>query len=174
MKNRILMTMPATLCLVVTLVGAGISSTAQAGTLVRFGEAFGLPTPFSVDPTTGEPARNMVRGVPAALQPWWVKKGEARVNTKGTISASVEYLVFAGGNATGTIGPISQVVLTLFCGSEQYSTEPVALEAEGMMRVKGAHLMPTPPGTCDNPALLVRIANSALPWIAAFVPEDDD
>jgi len=153
-----------------------LAQPAQARTLVAFGEAFGLPSPFSVDRGTGEPTRNIVRGVPAALQPWWVKQGRARVRTNGTLNARVEYLVFAGGDATGTPGPISKVVLTLFCGDNQFSTAPVPLEAEGMIRVRHARLSPRPPAECENPALLVRIANDGNPgpWIAAFAPEVED
>ncbi len=157
-----------------TLATLAVAQPAQARTLVAFGEAFGMPSPFSVDPGTGEPTRNIVRGVPAALQPWWVKRGRARVRTNGTINARVEYLVFAGGDAIGTPGPISKVVLTLFCGDNQFSTDPVPLEAEGMIRVRHARLSPRPPEPCENPALLVRIANPALPWIAAFAPEVED
>ena len=135
----------------------------HAKTLVKFGEAFGMSTPFSVDSTTGDPTRNVVREVPAALQPWWVKRGEAKVKTDGTISARVEYLVFAGGNAIGTNGPISKVILTLFCGSTEHSTDSVDLKAEGMIRVKDELLTPPPPDNCENPALLVRIENPVRP-----------
>jgi len=143
----------------------------QAKPIAEFSEAFGMPTPFSVG-ATGEPTRNFVRGVPAALQPWWVKRGKATINSDGTINASLDYLVFAGGNFIGTTGPISQVILTLFCGEDEYSTEPVPLEAEGMLRAKDVHLVPMPPEFCDNPALLVRIANPARPWIGAFALEE--
>jgi len=163
-----------TVLFAILVTGVMVVPPIQAKTLVKFGEAFGMPTPFSVDSATGNPTRNVVRGVPAALQPWWVKRGEAKVKTNGTISARVEYLVFAGGDAIGTNGPISKVILTLFCGSTEYSTEPVALKPEGMIRVRHALLMPPPPDTCENPALLVRIANPVMPWIAAFAPEVEE
>jgi len=103
-----------------------------------------------------------------------VKRGKAKVKTNGRVSARVEYLVFAGGDAIGTTGPISQVILTLFCGLTEHSTEPVPLMAEGMIRVRHALLTPPPPDICENPALLVRIDNPAKPWIAAFAPEAED
>jgi len=148
-----------------------IAPPAQAGAIVKFDEAFGMPTPFSVG-DDGQAARNIVRGVPAALQPWWVKRGEAKVEDNGKISARVDYLVFAGGNFIGTTGPITQVILTLFCGEDQFSTDPVPLEEEGMIRVRKEPLMPIPPAVCEDPALLVRIANPVAPWIAAFALEE--
>src|SRR5262249_56767086 len=74
-------------------------------------------------------------------------------------------LVLNGGNATGTAGPINQVVGTLVCnpGSTDpaqpqaiLDTAPAALSANGNARFSG-QFIDVGPFSCGDPLFLIRI-----------------
>lgn len=112
--------------------------------------------------------------VPGGAQPWTTSGGEAGVNlNNGDIGFRVRGLVFAGGNAVGTTGPINTVKGTLVCdtngsagggNSVLVDTPLVPLSATGDAQFSGN--LGALPIACSEPdiAFLIRIGAGA--WIA--------
>jgi hypothetical protein len=114
--------------------------------------------------------------------PWVVRNGAALVDlTTGAVEFNVRGLVLIGGNASGTAGPINQVVGTLVCnpGSTDANqpqaivdTPPVALSAVGNARFDG-ELTEALPSPCGDPLFLIRIGPAfgsfAGRWLATGV-----
>jgi hypothetical protein len=113
-------------------------------------------------------------GVLGGGQPWTTAGGEAGVNLiNGNVGFRVRGLVFAGGNAVGTTGPISMVKGTLVCdtdgsagggNSTLVDTPLVPLSATGDAQFSG-NLGPLPPA-CAEPDIVFVIRISAGRWIA--------
>jgi hypothetical protein len=114
--------------------------------------------------------------------PWVTRSGSARVDlATGAVDFSVKGLVLNGGNASGTPGPINQVVGTLVCnpGSTDANqpqaildTPPVPLSATGNATFSG-ELTTIVPLQCGNPLFLIRIGPAfgafAGRWLATGV-----
>lgn len=115
---------------------------------------------------------NEVFGVAPGGRPWAIKMLRAKIQANGTISARGEGLVFAGGNAVGTAGPVTQVVATLFCDGQPHHSPVVPLQRNGDFEIDGM-LTTTPPSPCNNPVLLIRNAAGGTPgaWFAAGLPD---
>jgi hypothetical protein len=107
-------------------------------------------------------------------QPWTTLGGKASVDVvKGRIDFDVRGLVFAGGNAVGTPGPILAVKGTLVCDtngsagggdSVLVDTPLVPLDDEGNASFSGAVDLPAVCTAEPDIAFLVRVA--AGRWIA--------
>ncbi|MGH7236726.1 MAG: hypothetical protein ACREIO_10120 [Nitrospiraceae bacterium] len=162
-----------------------------AGTLVEFQGGIGVDPVSRVDgggPANAVAVPNVVRGVNPGLQPWVIRKFEAKVKENGDIRAEGKGLVQAGGNAIGTPGPVVMVGATLFCGNPgagvefvqgaatAHSSGAVPLRPDGDFKIKN-ELTPSPPDPCTNPVLLIRAGGAAGRWLAAGIPkleEEDD
>src|SRR5262245_40239703 len=126
--------------------------------------------------------RNVVSQIHSGTLPWVVRAGAARINLNtGDAQFTVRGLVLVGGNASGTAGPINQVVGTLVCnpGSNDVNepqaildTPPVALSANGDASFYGELTDPVP-DTCDSPLCLIRIGPAfdafAGRWLATGI-----
>jgi len=125
---------------------------------------------------------NVLSEIHSGTLPWVTRSGAAQVDlVTGAVSFSVRGLVLIGGNASGTAGPINQVVGTLVCNpgsTDVYrpqailDTPPVSLSAKGKAAFSGA--LPTaPPLQCDGPLFLIRIGPAlgsfAGRWLATGV-----
>ena len=124
----------------------------------------------------------VVSQIHSGTLPWVVRAGAARVNlTTGEVQFNVSGLVLIGGNATGTAGPINQVIGTVVCnpGSTDPSqlqavvdTAPAALSTLGNARFAG-ELSTAVPYPCTNPLFLIRIGPAFGPfagrWLASGV-----
>src|SRR5262249_3239592 len=67
---------------------------------------------------TAPNVNNPVANIASGTLPWSVREGHARVNLEnGQLSFAVRGLVLNGGAATGTTGPIANVIGTLVCGA---------------------------------------------------------
>jgi hypothetical protein len=116
--------------------------------------------------------RGTVR-VPPGGRPWVIARLTADVKTDGRISVDGRGLLLAGGPNLSTNGGQS-VRAMLFCGNDQFQTDPaVALDANGDFRIDDV-LMPVPPTTvalppnpCDHPVLLIVSAGGS--WFAAGI-----
>lgn len=157
-----------------TAIGALISGfslpvSANDVRLAKFDGGIGV-TPAAL--SNGAFVPNDVLGVPPGGRPWAIKTLRAKIQTNGSISVRGEGLVFAGGNAVGTAGPVTQVVATLFCDGQPHHSPVVPLQRNGDFEIDGM-LTATPPSPCNNPVLLVRNAPGGIPgaWFAAGIPE---
>ena len=123
--------------------------------IVRWKSIAGVITAPGVD--------NPVAGISSGTLPWTVTSGRARVDLDtGAASFFVEGLVFNGGSATGTRGPVQQVMGTLVCnpGTSNQSvidTPPTPLDEQGNADFTGG--IDPVPFLCANPIFLIRIAN---------------
>ena len=108
-------------------------------------------------------------------QPWSTLGGNAAVDLQnGRVTFEVRGLVFAGGNAIGTPGAVTQVKGTLVCGTDGSAgggnsvlvdTPLVPLDEEGDARFNGTlGALPAVCATETDIAFLVRIG--AGRWIA--------
>jgi len=122
--------------------------------LARFDSGFG------VHPVANTGVVNTVRGVAPGGRPWHIDKLKVRIRQDGGITAHGEGLVLAGGDSAGTRGPIRQVVATLFCDAAEFDSPAADISLGGDFDIRGV-LTPTPPASCNNPALLIR--NFAVP-----------
>lgn len=149
--------------------GVSLSAVANDTGLARFDGGVGV-TPAAL--SNGAFVPNDVFGVAPGGRPWTIKTLRAKIQTNGTISVKGEGLVFAGGNAVGTAGPITQVVATLFCDGQPHHSPVVPLQRNGDFTIDGM-LTTTPPNPCNNPVLLIRNAAGGAPgaWFAAGIPE---
>lgn len=138
------------------------SMTAKADDrLVRFDGGIG-EIPVSTPGTA-----NVVKGALPGGQPWVISRLSADVRTDGSISVDGRGLLLAGGNGIGTNGGLS-VRAMLFCGTASFTSDLVALEANGDFRIDGM-LNALPPNPCDTPTLL--IVNAGGRWFAAGIPK---
>jgi hypothetical protein len=147
-------------CLLSMILCAG--AFAQNDTVVRWRGIEGAITAPGVDNPVGQ--------IHSGAGPWTASGGSARINLQsGEGSFEVEGLVFNGGNASGTTGPVTNVMGTFVCnaGSPAGTTEmvmdtPVAsLSAQGNAEL--SFRIDTPPA-CNNPLFLIRVPSGR--WIA--------
>ena len=138
-----------------------------ADNVVRWQKVVGVITAPNVD--------NPVAGISSGTLPWTTRGGSVRVDlTTGVGSFDVEGLVLNGGSATGTTGPITNVVGTLVCnpGSDGTGNSPAQMifdtPAATLNAVGNAELSfkMNAPQTCTNPLFLIRIPQFGLRWIA--------
>jgi len=169
-----------TLLLVLGLTLTSVGATAD-DSLVRFDGGIG------VDPVSGivsnAPALNVVRGVPPGGFPWVIKRLRADVKADGRVQLDVRGLLLAGGNVLGTNGG-QRVLAMLFCGAPGangalgnatvHISDPagVPLDANGNVAIDDV-LTPTPPSSCDSPALLIATPGTHH-WFAAGIPKAGD
>ena len=132
---------------------------------VRWNSIVGVITASGVD--------NPVAGISSGTLPWTVTAGTASVDLDtGAASFFVNGLVLNGGNASGTPGPIQQVVGTFVCNpgltnQAVLNTPTTSLDEQGNADFKGS--IGTLPSLCANPLFLIRIANPGqIPgrWLA--------
>ena len=109
---------------------------------------------------------NAVKGVPPGGLPWAIQKLEVEVETDGSIIATGEGLVLAGGDSIGTRGGVANVFATLFCGDEAFHSPAAALSLGGNFRIRG-RLSEVPPDPCNAPRVLIRNAAGNNAWFAA-------
>lgn len=151
--------------LALSIVLFGLSASAgfaqSSPTSVRWQNIVGVITGPGID--------NPVAGISSGTLGWNTKGGTARVNFQnGNVFFFVEGLVLNGGNATGTPGPITNVIGTLVCnaGTTQQAvidTPVVPLSPLGNAEFSGTFAsIPT----CSNPLFLIRIAGGAKRWLA--------
>jgi hypothetical protein len=149
--------------------------------LVRFDGGIG------VDPVAGiasnAPAPNVVRGIPPGGFPWVIKRLRADVKADGRLHVDVRGLLLSGGNVIGTNGG-QRVLAMLFCGTPgaggslgsatAHSSDPagVPLAANGDVEIDDV-LTPTPPSSCDSPALLI-VTPGTHHWFAAGIPKAEE
>ena len=134
---------------------------AQTDTVVRWRGIEGVITAPGVD--------NPVSQIHSGAGPWTTRGGSARINLNtGEGSFEVEGLVLNGGTASGTPGPVTNVVGTLVCnpggtaGAEMIIDTPAAsLNAEGDAEL--SFKINVPPA-CNNPLFLIRVPSGR--WIA--------
>jgi hypothetical protein len=133
--------------------------------IVHWKSLVGVITAPSVD--------NPVAGISSGTLPWTTAGGRASVNLDtGDASFFVDGLVLNGGNATGTTGPVQQVVGTLVCNPGTTAqaildTPTVPLDQQGNADFRGS--VGTVPFNCANPLFLIRISNPGQPpsrWLA--------
>ena len=112
---------------------------------------------------------NMVGGIDSGKSPWTTTGGFALVDLNtGAVTFHVEGLVINGGNASGTPGPVTNVVGALVCNASGSSptvveTSSVALSAQGNASFSGTFA--SVPTSCTNPIFLIRVPGGG-PWIA--------
>jgi hypothetical protein len=129
----------------------------------------------------------VVSQIHSGTLPWVARSGDAHVDLNtGAASFTVRGLVLNGGNASGTAGPINQVVGTLVCnpGNADYmqpqavvDTPPVTLSSRGDADFSGELTLPVRL-PCANPLFLIRIGPAfgafAGRWLAtALEPHFD-
>jgi hypothetical protein len=141
--------------------------------------ALGIDNPVAV---ITDQNNNILSQIHSGTLPWVVRTGTAEVDlTTGAADFSVRGLVLIGGNASGTAGPINQVIGTLVCnpGSTDVNqpqsivdTPPVALSALGNANFSGELTAPVP-FPCGGPLFLIRIGPAfggfAGRWLATGV-----
>jgi len=107
-------------------------------------------------------------------QPWFARGGSAAVDlTSGQMQFDVQGLVFAGGNAIGTPGAVTQVKGTLVCdttgtatgNSTLVDTPLVTLSSQGNARFAG-QVGPLPAACVNSPNIGFLIRVSGGGWIA--------
>jgi hypothetical protein len=155
------------------------------GSVVNWRNIAGVITAPNVDNPVAvvtDSDKNVVSQIHSGTLPWVARTGAARVNlTTGEVAFTVVGLVLIGGNASGTAGPINQVIGTLVCnpGSADVDrpqsildTPPVALSAGGNANFDGELTDPVP-SSCDSPLFLIRIGpafgRAAGRWLATGV-----
>ena len=112
-----------------------------------------------------------VAGIPSGGAPWTTAGGSASVNlSTGAVTFQVQGLVLNGTNASGTPGPVQNVVGTLVCGAGRstqavFNTSMVPLNTQGDAVFSGSLGML--PATCATPLFLIRTGTAATAsWIA--------
>lgn len=154
------------------VLAAGLAATAAAAdVIVQFDGGIGADPVAGINATTGAPIRNDVLGVPPGGRPWVIRKLKATYYMDGTANVRGQGLLFSGGDAIGTRGPVTQVKATLICGGVQYDTPPMALDVQGNFAFKG-QLSMFPPAPCVQPVLLIRSLGGS--WFAAGIPGSED
>jgi len=150
------------LCLTLFLAFTATSVFAQGDTVVRWRGIQGVITAPGVDNPVGQ--------IHSGAGPWTTQGGNARINlTTGEGSFEVDGLVMNGGIASGTPGPVVNVVGTLVCnpGSSTgfvetaVDTPTASLSTAGNAELSFKITVPT---TCNNPLFLIRVPSGR--WIA--------
>jgi hypothetical protein len=117
---------------------------------------------------TAPAVSNPVGGIASGSSPWTTTGGFAFVDlTSGAVTFNVEGLVINGGNASGTPGPVTNVVGALVCNPTASTptvleTTSVTLSAQGNAQFSGT--LASVPSSCTNPVFLIRVPGG--PWIA--------
>jgi hypothetical protein len=153
--------------------------------VVSWRNVVGVITAPNVDnpvAVTADTRGNVLNQIHSGTLPWVTRSGSASVDlSSGATVFTVKGLVLIGGNASGTAGPINQVVGTLVCnaGSTDASqpqaildTPPVPLSANGNATFHG-ELTGFVPDRCNAPLFLIRIGPAFGPaagrWLATGV-----
>jgi hypothetical protein len=165
--------------------GAAAAAGQTTDAVVHWTNIVGVITAPGIDNPVAETVDNhgnVVSEIHSGTLPWTTRTGAARVNVRtGDVEFRVSGLVLNGGNATGTPGPINQIVGTLVCnpGSSDthqpqaiLDTTPVGLSAHGDAYFSG-ELTTTVPFPCAGPLFLIRIGPAfgafAGRWLATGV-----
>ena len=148
---------------------SGFAVPAAADDLANFDGGIGV-TPAAL--SNGVFVPNDVFNVPPGGRPWVIEALRGSVKTNGEISVRGDGLVFAGGNAVGTAGPVTQVAATLFCDGQPHHSPAAPIQRNGDFNINGM-LTTMPPSPCNAPALLIRNAAGGTPgaWFAAGIPK---
>lgn len=161
-----------TLCLIAPLVLAATSAFAQNNVVVDWHQINGVITAPGVDNPVGgttDASGNKINQIHSGAGPWTTQRGSARVNlATGEGAFEVEGLVFNGGNASGTTGPINSVVGTLVCNPGT-ATQAIVDTAATNLGSKGDAELSfrlSVPAVCANPLFLIRVPQAGLRWIA--------
>jgi len=139
----------------------------------------GVDNPVAI---VADDRQNVVSQIHSGTLPWVTRGGTARVNLmNGSIEFSVTGLVIVGGNASGTAGPINQVIGTVVCNPGSavankpqviLDTVPTALSGAGNAAFSG-ELAGDPPSPCEGPLFLIRIGPAlggfAGRWLATGI-----
>jgi hypothetical protein len=143
-----------------------------AGNLVKFERGIGVDPVAGI--VNGAPAPNIVKGVNPGGRIWVIEKLKATIRENGTISVKGEGLVLGATDAIGTVGGVTQVAASLFCGADRFDSQAVPIDRLGDFRIGGS-LNVTPPSPCTTPVLLIRNAPGGVlgAWFAAGVQGDD-
>jgi hypothetical protein len=118
---------------------------------------------------TAPSVSNAVGGIASGSSPWTTTGGFALVDlSTGAVTFSVEGLVINGGNASGTTGPVTNVVGALVCNASggsptEVETPSVPLSAQGNASFSGT--LASAPSSCTTPLFLIRVPGGG-PWIA--------
>jgi len=156
-----------------------------AGTLLKFDKGIGVHPVAGLSGTPNaagafpDVLRNDVQGVPPGGRPWVIEKLKVTVKDDGSISARGEGLLLAGGNGIGTVGPVTSVAASLFCGTQRFDSDAAPLSTGGNF-VIGGLLNTSPPNPCTGAVLLIRNASSTGgvvtlgSWFAAGIRGDED
>lgn len=167
------------------LAAATLAGAKEPEALVSFSGGIG------VEPLTaagGAHVTNTVRGVAPGGRLWVIRKLSASVGTDGSIVAKGRGLLFGSGDLIGTVGAVTAVSASLFCGPAdatalRFDAPSAALSATGDFSIKGvltqdginAAVMPP---ECANPVLLIRNFNTTTGarggWFAAGIPGGSD
>jgi len=164
--------------------GAAIAVGQDRGSVVSWSNIVGVITAPGVDNPVGGilEGPNVLNQIHSGTLPWATRSGSASVDlTTGSVRFDVQGLVLIGGNATGTPGPINEIVGTLVCnpgngsffqGQVVLDTPPVTLSESGNARFEG-DLTASVPSSCNNPLFLIRIGpdfgDFAGRWLATGV-----
>jgi hypothetical protein len=140
------------------------ASVSFAQTTLRWQQIVGNITAPGVD--------NPVAGISSGGVPWTTTAGTATVNlTSGAATFQVQGLVLNGSNASGTPGPVQNVIGTLICNAgtanqATFNTSMVPLSAQGDAQFSGS--LGTLPTVCATPLFLIRSGVDATTarWIA--------
>jgi len=178
--------MKKTLVLTLALLcgGAAIAIGQDRGSVVSWPNIVGVITAPGVDnPVAGvNEGANVLGQIHSGTLPWATRSGSASVDlTTGSVRFDVKGLVLIGGNASGTPGPINEIVGTLVCNPGNGSffqrqtvldTPPVSLSDRGDARFEGDLTEPVP-SSCSSPLFLIRIGpdfgDFAGRWLATGV-----
>ena len=149
-------------CLTLFLAFTATSVFAQSDTIVRWRGIQGVISAPGVDNPVGQ--------IRSGAGPWTTQSGNARINlTTGEGSFEVEGLVMNGGIASGTPGPVANVVGTVVCnpGSSTGFVETAVDTPTASLSTTGNAELSfkiTLPATCNNPLFLIRVPSGR--WIA--------
>ena len=135
---------------------------AQTDAVVRWRGMEGVVTAPGIDNPVGQ--------IHSGAGPWTARSGSARIDlATGNGSFEVEGLVLNGGNASGTTGPVTNVVGTLVCNvgspvgmvETAIDTPTAALSSAGNAELS---FKVNVPAACNNPLFLIRVPSGR--WIA--------
>jgi len=161
-----------TFSLTLILALSAASAFAQDNVVVRWSQINGVITAPGIDNPVGgttDANGNKVNQIHSGAGPWTTRGGNARINlASGVGSFEVEGLVFNGGNASGTTGPINKVVGTLVCNPGTLNQAILDTEAADLSPTGGAELsfkLNVPAG-CASPLFLIRLPQAGLKWVA--------
>lgn len=163
----------AVLTVVVGVGGSPVMASGPGGGApLQFDDGIGVDPVAGID-ADGNPILNVVHGVNPGGRPWVIEDLRVSIRTDGRINARGEGLLLSATNNIGTIGGVTEVAATLFCGGAPSSSGPVPLDSAGDFEIRGM-LTPVPPNPCTTPVLLIRNAPAGVlgAWFAAGVLRD--